>query len=343
VALEGISLPSRNIGDQDLTIGDFIQKKFGSDAKLLVSAITAGIFAGDVDKLSMKSCFPDLVRLSALGKGSLVRGMLLPARDVGPKSTTPIVHATGVTFPNGMVRIVEALTKECDRLGVEIVHGALIQQLERREDTWRIITDSKQDSTKYFADTIISTLSPAALSSVLKPRVINELELLKSLIGQVDVAVVNLCYRKDDVNLPPKGFGHLVAEKSVQSQTGCLGVIYDSNAFPNQQPGDLSVVSVMLGGSNADWIGRCPDDQLISLAKSAMLTQLHVGVAPLEESVVLHRNCIPQYQPGHSQAAQATRKVLREQDLIMFGTGVLGAGIADSVGGALIEIERNGV
>jgi len=341
VALEALFPPGLSALDRDVTIGEFISKKFGRDAKLLVSAMVAGIFAGDVDSLSIKSCFPDMVRLNQAGNGSLVRGLVLPAKsgtppDASPEEVSPLVKASGITFKDGMGRIAQRLEEECRKSNVTMMSSSAVQKLQRDGSRW---STQVQSGESINADIVVSTLSPRGLADILSPQSIPELEYLKTRIGKVDVAVVNLAYDSHDVSLPPKGFGHLVADRAVQAETGCLGVIYDSNAFPQQQPDHVAVVSVMMGGAHAPWVSTKSQSELVEMAKRAMLDHLNVGVKPLETSAVLHRNCIPQYKVGHFDAAQATRKRLADENLIMYGTGVLGAGIADAVGGALIDIE----
>jgi oxygen-dependent protoporphyrinogen oxidase len=320
-----------------VTIGRFIETKFGKDAKLLVSAMVAGIFAGDVDALSLRSCFPDLFKFNAAGAGSLVRGMLLAPKNqvsASTAATSRLVKASGVTFADGMGRLSSALESECNAKGVEVLTNACVKSLSRNGARWSVEIDGRENKT---ADTIVSTLSPSILKSILSEShpAQGALKSVVERIGNVDVAVVNLCFSTLDVMLPARGFGYLVAEKDEQVEHGVLGVIFDSIAFPEQQPPGYSVVTVMLGGAHAPWVSRLGEQDWIELSRRALSRQLNVGVKPLQAKGVLHRNCIPQYRHGHADAVAEATKELRRDGIIMLGTGVLGAGIADSVGGAL--------
>ena len=325
----------------DMTIGEFISKKFGSDMKLLVNAMVAGIFAGDIDQLSIKSCFGDLLKYNIRGKGSMVRGMLVGLDEPKPTSrgiNSKLVKASGVTFPDGMIRLSSVLNEECQRLGVDLQLNHTVETLSKSDGKWLV----HHNGTTTKGDWIVSTLTPSILSQILPPDHPSQtaLNALDTCIGKVDVAVVNLCYSSSDVRLPPDAFGHLVAEKDVQCATGCLGVIYDSNAFPEQQPNGWSVVSVMLGGAHAPWIASLRENEWIDLARKALSSQMGIHLEPKDSSAMLHKNCIPQFKVGHSEAARNARDLLRKDGIIMLGTGVLGAGMADSVGGALRTLEE---
>lgn len=67
---------------QDEAIYDFMARRFGVRTAELMEPMVLGIFAGNIRKLSMRSCFPEIwdmaqARASITGSAySLVRGML---------------------------------------------------------------------------------------------------------------------------------------------------------------------------------------------------------------------------------------------------------------------------
>jgi len=56
-------VPSKS-EDTDETIADFAKRRLGAEARdYLIAPMVAGIFAGDISKLSLKSCFPVIYEL----------------------------------------------------------------------------------------------------------------------------------------------------------------------------------------------------------------------------------------------------------------------------------------
>lgn len=329
----------------DRSLGSFVDEKFGEQGRVLIGAIVAGVFAGDLDALSTEACFPDLMRWERLGNGSIARGALKSA--MAPASKTKHrkddwTSASGLSFKHGMGTFAKALYDDCvKRPNVTIKTNAKAVRVERNaaDKTWTVHTESGES---YQADVLISTLTPEIVQNIL-PTSVPELDRLVDGIGRVDVAVVNLRYDSKHLKLPSrKAFGHLVAKAKDQEENGVLGIIYDSNAFPAQQPinDDSVVLSVMLGGANAPWVAIRTEAEWIKLATDAVRLHLKCDHPPEDSLAVLHRKCIPQYRVGHAPRAVALRDRFRADNFLFLGTGVLGAGIADSVGGSLFEIDR---
>ncbi|HEV3060347.1 MAG TPA: protoporphyrinogen oxidase, partial [Vicinamibacterales bacterium] len=77
----------RDAGNEsDESIGAFMTRRFGREAaEYLAEPLLAGIHAGDVDRLSLKSLFPRFVEAERT-HGSLLRAF---RRQVGPRSESP--------------------------------------------------------------------------------------------------------------------------------------------------------------------------------------------------------------------------------------------------------------
>ena len=62
--------------DQDETLADFARRRLGQEAlDKLIGPMVSGIFAGDPEQMSLKSCFPRIAELEA-NYGSLIKAMI---------------------------------------------------------------------------------------------------------------------------------------------------------------------------------------------------------------------------------------------------------------------------
>ncbi|KAK7886688.1 hypothetical protein WMY93_026309 [Mugilogobius chulae] len=120
--------------------------------------------------------------------------------------------------------------------------------------------------------------------------------------------------RLEDTGTGWSGFGHLLPSSE---DPGLLGVVYDSEFFPqhNSPDRESTRLTVMMGGAWFQQVFGDPDqvdlDLLLSKAVSAVSRQLGLSQSPVWSSVVLHRDCIPQYQQGtHTEAHAAVHQRL---------------------------------
>src|SRR5207253_11468619 len=94
----------RREDDEDESIGAFITRRFGREATAyLAEPLLAGIHAGDVNRLSMRSLFPLLVETERR-YGSLLRGFR--QRPCRPASSDGAFRS----LPGGLSQLVRAVT-----------------------------------------------------------------------------------------------------------------------------------------------------------------------------------------------------------------------------------------
>ena len=117
MALEPLR-PCRRDGD-DESLADFTRRRLGAEAlERLVGPMLAGIYAGDPERMSVRSTFPQLLEMEK--KGGLVKSMWLgwlgtkrPARRDG--------LTTFVTLKGGLSKVVDALQRRLPPRSVRTV------------------------------------------------------------------------------------------------------------------------------------------------------------------------------------------------------------------------------
>lgn len=67
---------------KDESVDSFLTRRFGETfARVFGSALVHGIYATDSRKLSVRAAFPSMWDAEERGRGSLVRGLLVPGRE----------------------------------------------------------------------------------------------------------------------------------------------------------------------------------------------------------------------------------------------------------------------
>lgn len=252
---------------EDESAGAFITRRFRKPvAENLVSAFLHGIYAGDLYKLSARTLFPQLWHLETMDTGivgslfdNMWNGRSLVSYEqlsflvqISQNPTPPtqqifdllrsLIGASVYTFKRGMGQLIEALESALSRApNVTIKTNTVVGSMRFQRDTKMVsletTTASGKELTRY--DYVISTIPPAALSSVLASpkdrkaargaatKLISALS--EAAPSSVNVMVVNLFYADSDL-LPYRGFGYLIP-RSVplgQNPERALGVIFGS-------------------------------------------------------------------------------------------------------------------
>jgi len=114
----------RGACDGDESVAAFVRRRLGAEfLDYAVNPFVAGVYAGDVETLSVRAAFPRLFELEQR-YGSLMRGQLQGAFERA-RDTQKSKHAAPMlSFRNGMQTLPDAIARRLERLelGCEVTH-----------------------------------------------------------------------------------------------------------------------------------------------------------------------------------------------------------------------------
>ncbi|KAG4432015.1 hypothetical protein IFR05_012500 [Cadophora sp. M221] len=343
--------PTRPIELEDESIGSFIARRMANDnvGNNIVSAVLHGIYAGDVNQLSVKSLMPRMWHYEAW-KGSLMKALLTKMseqldlvsrkdsdlkRELKPKIdktlSDAMKFASVYSFKEGIGALSGAMEKALrNNPNVEFKMETGVTAVEYDGESDGIKISAKDEAPAKYTKAI-STISSRVLSTLTS----NALPSL-ALTHSVTVMVVNL-YFKDPHVLPERGFGYLIPRSIpfTQNPECALGVVFDSHAVQGQDTASGTKVTVMLGGHWWDAFDGYPDEEEgINMARSVLHRHLKITDKPAATRVSLQRNCIPQYTVGHESRLQTAHTDLMREfkgKLAVAGNSYTGVGLNDCV------------
>ncbi|MBX9744918.1 MAG: protoporphyrinogen oxidase [Chlamydiales bacterium] len=182
--------------EEDESIYAFVSRRFGPRiADVFFDPLTLGIYAGDIHKLSIRSCFPSLCRWE-MQEGSVIRGMWK-----AKKGSSKLF-----TLQGGLETLIFEMQKQ---LPIEIITNCQVDRLSSHVITSQGI---------FQADQVISALSAQEIS-----RVTN----IAFDVPYRSLWIVHLGFYSNQV-LHRKGFGYLVP---TQEKERLLGMVWDSEIF----------------------------------------------------------------------------------------------------------------
>jgi protoporphyrinogen/coproporphyrinogen III oxidase len=304
----------------DESFADFVRRKFGTEIlEHLAGPFVSGVFAGDPEKLSLRSSFPSLA-LWEEEYGSVVRGAM-KSRTQGER-----VHPTLASFKTGMATLLKAMAQKLERALATNVTVSSIRPAG--SDGWTIhCTGAAQPDT--FSASAIVLATPAYAAAKLLTPTAERLAAALSGIPYAPIAVIAQGYRREHVGHALNGFGFLVPRTE---KLRTLGVIWNSSLFPGRCPQDSVLMTSFLGGATDPQILGMDDNEIANQVHQDIAGVLQISAPPIVHHVWRHTHALPQYNLGHAQKVAAIRDDLSTlQGLFIAGNYLDGPSIGSCV------------
>jgi oxygen-dependent protoporphyrinogen oxidase len=276
----------------DESLADFARRRLGKEAfARLIDPMATGIYAGDPERLSLKSCFPRIHELER-DHGSLIRAMLKLKREAKKKGKSGPGAGPGGTltsFGKGMSELVHALASS---LGDTVRLNAPVKTVVRKGDGWGVVSE---DGGETEATHVVFACPAGQVSRMLRETAPE----ISNLIGGVrypPVAVVCLGLKEASLRRPLDGFGFLCPGGE---RRRILGVLWDSSIFPGRAPEGYALLRTLVGGARAPEMAEQSDDRLRDMVLEEAGEIMEEKVSPDFVSIFRWKEAIPQYEIGH--------------------------------------------
>jgi protoporphyrinogen/coproporphyrinogen III oxidase len=313
-------MSSRSNPPGDESIASFFRRRAGQHlTQYAVSAIVHGVYAGDHERLSMRSSFLKMYwemdrrrrwfrspKIS-LSQEEQALGVEMK-QNVGVELLRQGSKSTVYSFRDGVETLVQRLRERLEETKVTVLVDTPVQSI-KSNDGIQIRTPLRTNTYSH----VISAIPLPNLFGVLPEP---PSDLVESFPPAVTVAVVNLYYPSSSIILPVHGFGYLIPKRTSPEENpeDALGVIFFSDSIQGQDTGEYQSgvkLTVMMGGHY--WRGRTSypsEDELLYAAKNVVGKDLGIIRDPSLYRVNVQRNCIPQYEVGHWQRVEHLKDYL---------------------------------
>lgn len=314
----------------DESVASFVRRKF-SDQLLdrLVGPFVSGVYAGDPEKLSLRSAFPQLYEAEKAA-GSIVRGMMRLAKN----KKEPRESATLNTFRDGNETLVRALA---NKLGPQFLAKTTAASIHRQNDgAFHVSLEGGSNDSVSAKGVIFAT--PTDITGKLLAQIDPSFEPSLATVEYAAVAVVSLGYAKKDVGDSLKGFGFLVPRSAGLRS---LGTVWNSSLFPGRAPEGHVLLTTFVGGATDPSAAKLSTEELSSLVHREIAPLLAISGAPSFCSVTIWLRALPQYNLGHSERLALIQENLKRfPGLYLTGNYLRGPAIGACVEQALAVAEE---
>ena len=273
----------------DESLAEFARRRLGEEAlDKIVGPMLGGIFAGDPEKLSVQSAFPQLNEMES--KGGLWRSAVAAqaARKEGARRDPD--RTMFMTLKGGLGRLVEAIALKLPPGTVRT--GKSVTSIRRRSAGWQLDVGGEPLQ----ADVVISALPANALAPV-----VADLDFeLSCVLGEIpftSTATVSALYDQPGLADKLDGFGFLVPRSENKAITAAT---YTSTKFPERAPKGSAFIRCFLGGAGREAAVDADDAQIARAARAELKEIVGLGdVHPRLTRVARWPKSNPQYNVGH--------------------------------------------
>ncbi len=312
-------------GGKDESLAEFGRRRLGREAfEKLIDPMASGIYAGDPEALSLKSCFPRIHQLE-MEYGSLIRALIkLQIKAKKERRAAPGPGPAGVltSFYDGMEALIISLR---NALGEKVKPGSKVTSLAKNGNLYTVNLNDGSN----IGSEMIALATPAHSSSEILRDFDPALSRILSEIPYPPVSVVCTGYRKDRIGHALKGFGFLVP---FRERRKILGTLWDSSIFPNRAPEGHVLLRTMLGGSRAAGIAMQDQNRLIDIVSDELSGIMGIKIQPDFARVYVHEKAIPQYNVGHQERVKILDNLLvKYKGLYLTGNSYRGISVNDCI------------
>jgi oxygen-dependent protoporphyrinogen oxidase len=316
--------------DADESVAAFVRRKFSPQLlDRLVGPFVSGVYAGDPERLSLRSAFPQLYEAEK-ATGSIVRGMMrLTKSKKGPRERPALQ-----TFREGNETLVRALAKN---LGPALLTESKVAGVSRQSDGSFFLRFDGRSSSESLSTKSLTLATPPDITGNLLSQLDPSFETPLTSIEYVSVAIVSLGYRQQDVGHSLNGFGFLVPRSSGLRVLGC---VWNSSLFPGRTPEGHALLTSFVGGATDPAATKLKAEELPALVHREIAPVLSIKNDPVFSNVTIWPRALPQYNLGHSdRLAAIARSCSRFPGLRLIGNYLQGPAIGSCVDQALAVAE----
>lgn len=308
------------VGDQ--SVGEFFRRRFGDELlENLVEPLLSGIYAGNIDQLSLMATFPQFYQMEQEHR-SLIKG----SRETMPKKKdrTTKKPSKFYSFRNGLQSFVAAIVQQFDPTIVTIHKATTVDHIEKKTDYYHVLLDSGE--VRKVDSVILTTAFPVV------KRIFSHYDLWDVFGKTKATSVANVAFGFDASAIPSdiEGTGFVVSRNSNYRITACT---WTHKKWPNTTPDGKALLRCYLGRPGDEAVVDLSDEEIAAIALKDLEKIMGISEKPDFHLVTRWRDAMPQYTVGHLDRLRELRNEMEKAlpGVLLAGSSYQGIGIPDCI------------
>ena len=319
----------RRRGDEDESLEGFITRRLGKEAfTRIAQPMIGGIYTADGKDLSLKATMPQFLEMEKKHR-SIIKALVARKKESqgGASGTSGARYSLFLSFKDGMQTLTDTLAARlpdgCLQLGTQV--SSL--NYHSHEEKWDVhLANGEQ-----MESDLVCLALPAHRTADLVRTVSPVLSASLASIPYASSAIVNLAFRRTDVEHPLNGMGFVVPTVEERSIIGCT---FSSVKFTDRAPADYALLRAYVGGAGSK--GEAYFNRSESEIVESVLRELHelLGIKgdPQFALVAKHPNAMAQYHLGHLDlVTEIEAQAKKLPGFALAGNAYRGIGIPDCI------------
>ncbi|MFC4388684.1 protoporphyrinogen oxidase [Gracilibacillus marinus] len=306
---------------EDQSLGLFFRRRFGDElVENLIEPLLSGIYAGDIDDLSLMATFPNFYQLEQKHR-SLVKGLqqTMPKPNKQGKKKPSMFYS----LEGGLQSLVDGLESKLDSIHVK--KNTCVKKIEKSNSTYQLHLD---DGTKLESDIVIVTSPFYSLKKML-----GSYDFIQTYPNQKATSVANvaLAFDRSAIKQDIDGTGFVVSRNSEYRITACT---WTHKKWPNTTaPEDMALLRCYVGRPGDENVVEMSDEMLEKLVLHDLNKIMKIEGKPKFSVVSRWKDAMPQYSVGHKQFVDRLENELKTHlpSLYVAGSSYRGIGIPDCI------------
>ncbi|WP_433748709.1 protoporphyrinogen oxidase [Falsibacillus pallidus] len=310
---------SKEIGDQSL--GSFFRRRLGDEVvENLIEPLLSGIYAGDIDKLSLMSTFPQFYEVEQEHR-SLIMGMK-KTTPAPPPNKTKKKKGMFLTFNSGLQSFVDEIEQHLDKGSV--VKGVKVEGIEREGDGYHLQLSSGEELT---ADSIIVTTPHHAVQSMFSS--LGFFDPLKSMPA-TSVATIAMAFPEEAIKKDIDGTGFVVSRNSDYTITACT---WTHKKWPHTTPKGKVLLRCYVGRAGDEAVVDLSDEEIEQIVLDDLKKTMDITMKPEFSIVSRWKEAMPQYTVGHKERMETIYRNIENElpGVFVAGSSFEGLGLPDCI------------
>ncbi|MFC7063546.1 protoporphyrinogen oxidase [Halobacillus seohaensis] len=300
-------IKSKQTVEEDQSLGLFFRRRLGNQVvENLIEPLLSGIYAGDIDDLSLQSTFPNFYALEQ-EYGSLIKGLRKTTSKTPRNKPKPSMFRT---FEGGLETLVNAVD---DQLTPGIVQrNTGVDHIEKKEDVYHLLLS---DGTVEKADAVIIAAPYFAAQRMLSQY--DFMDLFNDMRA-TSVANVAMAFDASAIKKDVDGTGFVVSRNSKFRITACT---WTHKKWPHSTPEGKVMLRCYLGKPDDQEVIDRSDEEITKIALNDLNQIMNIEETPEFSVVTRWRDSMPQYSVGHKDRLN---RVIEQMGAVLPGVYLAG-------------------
>ena len=330
----------RRRNDEDESLEGFITRRLGKEAfTRIAQPMIGGIYTADGKDLSLKATMPQFLEMEKKHR-SIIKALIARKKESqgGASGTSGPRYSLFLSFKSGMQTLTDTLAErlpdDCIQLGTKVSRLDYRSQVEAQpksrsigEEKWHVhLANGEQ-----LEGDLVCVALPAHGAAGLVKTVAPSLSESLASIPYASSAIVNLAFRRADIEHPLNGMGFVVPAIEERSIIGCT---FSSVKLAGRAPEDYALLRAYVGGagSKGEAYFRRSESEIVESVLRELHELLGLRGDPQLSLVYKHPNAMAQYHLGHlDKVAEIEVQARKLPGFALAGNAYHGIGIPDCI------------